>query len=404
MYCGSSSRNASWPCAADDLRVRDVAPVVDERLDDLARARRGEPPVRRERDDEEPAGRRRERAGEIAARGRGRIEIVERLGDAQVGVRVEVLGELLALVAEVGLDLELRRERELEAFAQRAAEPRLHLLVGQVRDVPDHPRDDESAPRLGAVHVEVAVVEVRVREDRLARDLVERDVLRGQVRRGGDHQRMADALRIARRPRERLHAAEAAAHHRSPLPDAEEVGESRLRVDPVLDGHERKIGAPRRPARGIRRQRTGRAEAAAEVVDADDEEAIGVERLAGADHVVPPADVFRVALVEPGDVVRRIERVTDEHRIRAVRIPACRTSRRRARIAAVPCRTRGGAARRSGRAGRRPARPSGRRTEVAAAPPVVAEKVGIGKPAATKNRPACSLTGSVSGSPLAAPL
>ena len=185
----------------DDLRVRHVAVVVDQRLDDLARARRREAPVGGERDDEEPARRRRERAREVAARRERRIEIVERLGDAQVGVRVVVLGELLALVAQVRLDLELRRERELEAVAQRAAEFLLHLLVGQVGDVADHPRDAQAAPRLRAVRVEVAVVKIRVGEDRLARDLVERDVLRRQVRRGGDHQRVADARPGSASPR-----------------------------------------------------------------------------------------------------------------------------------------------------------------------------------------------------------
>ena len=299
-----------------DLRVRHVAPVVDERLDDLARARRREAPVGRERDDQKPARGGRERAREIAAGRRRRIEIVERLGDAQIGVRVVVLGELLALVAQIRFDLEFRRERELEPVAQRAAELLLHLLVGQVRDVADHPRDAQPAPRLRAVRVEVAVVEIGIGQDRLARDLVERDVLRRQVRRGGDHERVANALRIAGRPRERLHAAQAAAHHRRPLPNAEAIGEPRLRVDPVLDGDQRKIGAPRRAGRGIRRQRSGRAEAAAEVVDADDEEAIGVERLARTDHVVPPADVVGLAFVVAGDVVRRVERVADEHRVR----------------------------------------------------------------------------------------
>ena len=166
------------PVRDHDLGVGHVAVVVDQRLDDLARARGREAPVGGERDDEEAAGRRRQRAGEAAAGGAGRIEVVERLGDAQVGVGVVVLGELLALVAQVRFDLELGRERELEAVAQRASELLLHLLVGQVGDVPDHPRDAQAAPRLDPVVVEAAAVEIRVGQDRLPRDLVEGDVLR----------------------------------------------------------------------------------------------------------------------------------------------------------------------------------------------------------------------------------
>jgi hypothetical protein len=127
--------------------------------------------------------RRRQRLREIAAGRGGRIEVVERLGDAQVGVGVVILGELLALVAKVRLDLELGLERELEPFAQRAAEFLLHLLVGQVRDVPDHPRDHEAAPRLRSLRFEVAVVKIRIGADRLPRHFVERDVLRGKIRR-----------------------------------------------------------------------------------------------------------------------------------------------------------------------------------------------------------------------------
>src|SRR5437660_1488820 len=82
----------------------------------------------------------------------------------------------------------------------------------------------------------------------------ERDVLGGQIRRGGDHQRMTDAMGMTRRPGERLHAAQAPAHHRRPAPDAEPIGETRLRIDPILDGHQREIGAIGAAGRGIERQ------------------------------------------------------------------------------------------------------------------------------------------------------
>ena len=90
-----------------DLGVADVEPVVDERLDDLARARRREAPVGREADELEAAARPREGRRQVAAVRPRRIEVVEGAGDEQVGVGVEVLAELVALVAQVGLDLEL---------------------------------------------------------------------------------------------------------------------------------------------------------------------------------------------------------------------------------------------------------------------------------------------------------
>src|ERR1700704_3639083 len=88
----------------------------------------------------------RERRGEIAAEVRRRIEVVERLGDAQIRVGVEVARELLALVAQVGLDLEVDVEVEAERIApQQAAELLHHGVVRKVSDVADHARDAQAA-------------------------------------------------------------------------------------------------------------------------------------------------------------------------------------------------------------------------------------------------------------------
>ena len=129
--------------------------------------------------------------------------------------------------------------------------------------------------------------------------------------------------RIAQRPVERLHAAEAAADHRRQSLDAERRHQARLGVDPVLDRHHRKVaavGAAVRRRVGVGMGRPGRAEARARVVDADDEEAIGVERLAGADQVVPPALALLLAGMGAGDMVRGIERMADEDGVAARRV------------------------------------------------------------------------------------
>ncbi len=78
-----------------------------------------------------------------------------------------------------------------------------------------------------------------------------------------------------------------------------------------------KVRAPGLAAGRIDRRRAGRAEAAPEVVGADDEEAARVERLAGPDEVVPPADVGFLVFVEARHVMRRVQRVADEHGVRA---------------------------------------------------------------------------------------
>jgi hypothetical protein len=184
--------------------------------------------------------------------------------------------------------------------------------------VADHSRDAQAALGDHAVLVEVAAVEVGVGHDGAARHLVEGDVLGREVGRAGHHHGVAHALRVLQRPRQRLHAAEAAAHHAREGLDAERVEQHGLGVDPVFDRDHREVGAVDAAGGGVDVHRAGRAEAGAEVVHADDEEAVGVHRLARAHHVVPPALGAGLALVDAGHVVRGVERMAHQHRVAAI--------------------------------------------------------------------------------------
>ncbi len=304
-----------------DLGVAHVAPVLQQGLDDLPAARGREAPVGGEAHQQEPRLGAGERQREVAAEGERRIEVVQRPRDEQVGVGVEVIAELVALVAQVALDLELdvlRAVAGCQAFAQLPPELLVHHVVRQVRDVADHARDAQPPLRDGAVAIEVPAVEVRVGDDRAARHLVERDVLRGEVGRARHHHRMAHALGVLQRPRQRLHAAQAAAQHGGELLHAQAVQQPRLGIHPVLHRHHGKVGAVHLAGIRVCVHRPGGAEARAQVVDADHEEAVRVHRLARADHVVPPALAAGLTLVHAGHVVRGIEGMAHQHRVGAV--------------------------------------------------------------------------------------
>ena len=72
--------------------------------------------------------------------------------------------------------------------------------------------------------------------------------------------------------------------------------------------------AVRAPVGGVDRGGPGGAVAAAEHVGADDEVAVRVEPLAGADHHVPPSRLFR-ALVEASGVRAARQRMAHQDRV-----------------------------------------------------------------------------------------
>ena len=247
------------------------------------------------------------------------VEVVHGLGDVQVAVGVEPAREVVALVFEVTLDLELGAE--LVAVAHLVLQPPAELLLhgrfAQIRDVADHPRHGQAGVGLECGVVVIAVVPGRVRVDRLPADLAQRDQHRAVVRGGRNRNRRLEALRMVGRPLQGLHAAHRAARHAQQPFDAQMVDQPDLRAHHVTDGDDRKAHPVGFAVCGIDVRRPGGPGAAAQHVAADDEEAVGIERLARADAVVPPARLGPVRGVMPGRVGVAAQRMRNQDGVRA---------------------------------------------------------------------------------------
>ena len=224
-------------------------------------------------------------------------------------------------MAQIALDLEVDVVTEVEAvLTQVAPEFGAHRMLGKIGDVTDHARQLEAALGHGIDTRVPAVMEFRVRANRLTRDFIEGDVLRREFRRAGDDGDMTDAIRVVHHPLQRLHAAQRAADHCREAGNAERLGEALLALDPVRHGHQWEVRPPLLARLRVDRGRAGTAVAAADVVQRDDEEARGINGLAGADVVVPPA---RLAVAH-GVIASRMmvagEGMTDQDGVAGVRV------------------------------------------------------------------------------------
>ena len=218
---------------------------------------------------------------------------------------------LRALVLEVRVDLELAGPA-----APPAPELGLESLGRQVRHVADHASELEPAQRLGAAVV-IAAAKRGITLHELPPDQVPRDALDRHRRRRGHADHATDALGVARRPHQDLHAAERAARDRVKPRDAEVVGDQALRLDHVLDRDPRIARAVRLVGQRVDRRRSRRAPRRARKVHAHDEVALEIDPLAVADEAIPPARLRVVSGVLAGRVGTWGQRVADEWVLRS---------------------------------------------------------------------------------------
>ena len=161
----------------------------------------------------------------------GRVEIIQRPGDEQIGVGVKVLAELVALVPQITLDLKfnlLRAVFQNIAALQHPAKLGVHHIVTQVGDVAQHAGDAQTAFGHHAVFVEMTAMKVGVGGDGATRHFIECNVLGVQIGRTGNHHRMAQFLGVLQAPTQGLHAAQAATHDSRQLRDAQGLDQTGL--------------------------------------------------------------------------------------------------------------------------------------------------------------------------------
>ena len=98
------------------------------------------------------------------------------------------------------------------------------------------------------------------------------------------------------------------------------VGEQRLRAHPVANRHHREVSAPGVAGLRVDAGRPAGAGAAAQIIQAYDEEPVGVDGLAGPDAGIPPAGALVALAGIAGGMVVAGQGMADQHRIGGVAV------------------------------------------------------------------------------------
>ena len=197
------------------------------------------------------------------------------------------------MVAQIRFHLEINVVIELVIIvAQSAAKFFAQAVFRQIGDVTHHTGYAQAAARQGLVLLIMTCMKIGVGDDGLARHIIKRNVLCRQFGRRGNDDRMTHTLRHVYRPLHGLHAAQAAPNHCRPLVYAKVIGQTRLGLHPVFDGNHGEIGTIGFACFWIEAQRPTAAMAAAQIVQPNHKKCIGIDGLAWANHIVPPATVL----------------------------------------------------------------------------------------------------------------
>jgi hypothetical protein len=101
--------------------------------------------------------------------------------------------------------------------------------------------------------------------------------------------------------------------------DPQRIEQHRLRADHVADGDKGEFQPIGFAGRGRDLGRSRRSHASADDIGADDEEAVGIDRLSGADHHVPPTGLAGHGLGTGDELIHR-QCMADEHGVRSLRV------------------------------------------------------------------------------------